>query len=430
MKSMKRMLCVLAAAALFVMAVGCGKTITTAHVENAIATAEIDSEGKPGAEVASFAPDAPVIYASAELRNAPDHTAIRVVWTYDTAGQSVGETTLDSGDIADRYIYSNLEPSEPLPEGDYRVDFYIEDRDEPDATVRFTVEEAAGAEKGVAAAVPDAGGVYVEDVHLTSGFDDAGQPLDTLTQVGPEGPWLVSAVLRNTQPDTKIRFVWFTPEEEKIAEYTLDPAGQADIYISGSLEPYEPMPDGTYYVALYAEGADDPLAVLDFTVSGAAAETSAAAELLSYTQESAGFTIGYPDGWEVLPLDEQNAVVFYPMEFVDEDHSELNAVFCYTVSDLEAMPTLQEYLDYTVSSTEEDPPENYKSIGSSIRSLDGLDMARYAYTYTEYGLNLTRVEFSTVDEDTIYIIELTATDEALDAMYDLFEAMALSFTIT
>ncbi len=430
MKSMKRMLCVLAAAALFVMAAGCGKTVTTAHVENAIATAEIDSEGKPGAAVASFAPDAPVIYASAELRNAPDHTAIRVVWTYDTAGQSIGETTLDSGDIADRYIYSNLDPTEALPEGDYRVDFYVEDRDEPDATVRFTVAAAVGAEKDVAAA-PDAGGVYVEDVHLTSGFDEAGQPLDTLTQVGPEGPWLVSAVLRNTQPDTLIRFVWFTPEEEKISEYTLDPGGQADVYISGSLEPYEPMPAGTYYVALYAEGADDPLAVLDFTVGGAAAETSAdIGELLSYTQESAGFTIGYPEGWEVLPLEDQNAVVFYPLEFVDEEHSELNAVFCYTVSDLGEAPTLQAYLDYTVSSTEEKPPENYKLIGSSIRSFDGLDMAQYAYSYTEYGMSLTRIEYTAVDEDTIYVIELTATDEALDAMLDQAEAMAQSLTIT
>ena len=430
MKSIKRTLCILVAAAFFVLTAGCEKTFTTAHIENAIATAEIDSEGKPGDAVTSFAPDAPVIYASAELRNAPDHTSVRIVWTYETTGESIGETTLDSGDLTDRYIYSDFEPAGLLPGGEYRVDFYVEDRDEPDATVRFSVEAAADAEKVVGAAAPDTDGVYVEDVHMTSGFDEAGQPLDTLTQVGPAGTWFVSAVLRNTQPDTKIRFVWFTPEEKKIDEYTLDPEGQKDIYISGTLELDSPAPDGTYYVALYSEGVDDPLAVLDFTVSGAAAATSPAVELLSYTPKSGGFTIGYPDGWEVLPLDEQNAVVFYPQEFVDEEHAEINTVICYTVSDFEAMPTLQEYLDYIVSSTEEEPPENYKSVGSSIRSVNGLDMARYVYTYSEYGLNLTRVEFSATDADTIYIIEFTATDEALDAMYDQVEAMALSFTIS
>ncbi len=413
----------------FITAVGCGKTITTAHVENAIATAEIDSEGKPGDAVTRFAPDVPIIYASAELRNAPDHTAVRIVWTYVTTGEGIGETTLDSGELTDRYIYSDFRPGGTLPEGEYRVDFYVEDRDEPDATARFHVEAAADAAKDAETAVQDTDGVYVEDVHLTSGFDEAGQPLDTIAQVGPDGPWIVSAALRNTQPDTKILFVWFTPEEEKIAEYTLDPEGQADIYISGSLEPNEPMPDGTYYVALYAEGADDPLAVLDFAVSGAAAETSSAAELLSYAPKDGGYTIGYPDGWEVLPLDEQNAVVFYPEEFIDEEHAEVNTVICYTVSDFETMPTLQEYLDYIVSSTEEEQPENYESIGSSIRSVNGLDMGRYVYTYSDYGLDLTRVEFSATDADTIYIIEFTATDEALDAMYDQVEAMALSFRL-
>ena len=265
------MFCILAAFALVFMTIGCEKSFTTANVKNAIITDTIDSEGKPGAAITSFASNAEVIYASAELHNAPDNTTVRIVWIYDPTSEVIYEAALDSGDLSDRYIYASISPTQPLPEGEYRVDFYVEDRSEPDATAHFRVEgTAAGGEAGTVMYAPPTGGAYLEDVHLTSGFNEAGEPLDKITRVGATGTWVVSAVLRNTQPNTMIHISWFTPEQEALDFASVDPQGMSDVYISGSLEPYEPMPEGTYYVVFFDDGGvdpDDPIAILEFTVS-------------------------------------------------------------------------------------------------------------------------------------------------------------------
>ena len=133
MKISKRAICVFIALMFAFLTFGCSFNFSTAKVEDAFMTDTIDSEGVPGAAVASFPADTEILYASAKLLNAPDNTQILVVWTYVTGGEQVAQVVIDSGDAANRYIYSSLEPTVLLPSGDYKVEFFVEDREEADA---------------------------------------------------------------------------------------------------------------------------------------------------------------------------------------------------------------------------------------------------------------------------------------------------------
>ena len=137
MKSNKRFMIIAFALALAVIATGCSFNFSTAKIDDAIMTNSVDADGKPGEEVVSFSADAAMLYTSAKLLSAPDNTQIRIVWTYVTGNQNMGEITVDSGTISDRYIYSNYEPTGLLPEGDYQVQYFVDTREEADATVKI-----------------------------------------------------------------------------------------------------------------------------------------------------------------------------------------------------------------------------------------------------------------------------------------------------
>jgi hypothetical protein len=111
MKISKRAICVLLAVLFALSAFGCSFNFSTATVEDAYMTDTVDS-GVPGAAVASFPADVEIVYAAATLRNAPDNTQVLVVWSYVTGGdQQIDQVLIDSGDIADRYIYSSYQPT-------------------------------------------------------------------------------------------------------------------------------------------------------------------------------------------------------------------------------------------------------------------------------------------------------------------------------
>lgn len=270
MRTTIKVFCLFAALALTVTATGCGKTITSAHIRNAITTDQVDSEGNFGTAITSFGPGTTVVYAVAELHNAPENTSIRVVWRYNTLNQVIYETRFDSGNLTNDYLYASLSAGEPFAAGEYQVLFYVEERSEPDVTAHFRIVETATDTINNTSVLPDTSGAYLENVQLTSGYSETGAPLDRLNRVGTTGTWMVSAMLRNTQPNTLLYIGWFTPEQEVLDAFTLDPEGATDVYIGSSLELFEPMPEGTYYVVFLDEGGsdpDEPIAVLEFTVS-------------------------------------------------------------------------------------------------------------------------------------------------------------------
>ncbi|MEN6417697.1 MAG: PsbP-related protein [Clostridiaceae bacterium] len=412
MKHTKKVLCLLAAMIFALSAASC--SFTTAKVVEPLMTESIDAEGKPGNVVTSYTADTDALYASAKLMSAPNNTKVRVVWTYVTGNQTIDEVMIDSGDIADRYIYSNLEPTATLPTGDYKVEFFVEDKKEPDATVTFTITPVLAS---------------IEDAHMTSFMDVGGEPADTITTVEPTGTWYVSAILRNTQPDTTIRFVWKDTTGAVIDEYTFDPEGKSDIYIGGTLQLSQVAPDGTYQVEIYLDDKTEPETTVSFDVKAIDAESSAAAnaDYSEYSQTEAGFSISYPTDWESISIPENLAAGFYPEEYVIDGEDEVNAVVVVKVLDVGY--STQEALDEWIAETEAENNENYASLDSTIEKVNGRDMAMYAYTWTRSGYNLVTFDFLVVNGVDLYVITFTSTQEALDTLYPYVEQMVLSFKI-
>lgn len=134
---MKKVFCVLAAAALLILA-ACSVSFSTANITNAtMTTAMVD--GKPSDSVTSYSLDAPEFVASAILNNAPDDTIVTFVWYYQ--GQEAYRVPFDANGKSEIYVYSTLTTQlDQWPAGDYKVEMYIDERDKPDAAVEFTVE--------------------------------------------------------------------------------------------------------------------------------------------------------------------------------------------------------------------------------------------------------------------------------------------------
>lgn len=413
MKHTKRVLCLLAAIIFALSAASC--SFTTAKVEEAMMTDSIDENGAPGNAVTSYEADAAVLYASAILKNAPDNTQVRIVWTYIDGNQTVAEVTIDSGDIANRYIYSNLEPTRELPEGEYKVEFFVEDKKDPDATANFSVIPAPSAS--------------IEDAHMTSYMEAGGEPTDTITIVEPTGTWYVSAILRHTKPDTAVRFVWLDTNGAVIDEYTFDPQGLSDIYIGGTLTLSQVAPDGTYQVELYLDDNAAPETVVSFDVKAINPESTAATsgDYSVYTQTEGGFSISYPTDWLDVGIPESLAAGFYPEEYVIDGEDEVNAVIVVKVPDIGY--TTQEALDEWIAETEAENNENYISLDSTIEQVNGRDMAMFAYSWSRSGYSLYTFDFLVVDGLDLYVISFTATKEALNALYPFVEQMVLSFQI-
>jgi len=129
-------------AALLVVALlltGCSFSFTTANIkEPGMTTAIVD--GTPVDTITVYQSDAPQFYAYGILDNAPDETMVRFVWKYLTEPQIIDEVEFESDGASGIYIYSTLTIDGLWPAGDYSVEMFIDDREEPDAVVEFSVE--------------------------------------------------------------------------------------------------------------------------------------------------------------------------------------------------------------------------------------------------------------------------------------------------
>ena len=425
MKTGKQVLRITIAAAMSIFLLGCSFNVTTAKVEDAIMTTSIDENGTPGEEVVSYPADATTLYASAKIRNAPDNTKIRIVWNYITGDQKMDEITLDSGDISDRYIYSSFEPTSLLPEGDYAVSFYIEDRTEPDATVKFVV--VAAEEKSTQTATD---GAYLEEVHMTSYIDDNGYPSDMITTVAPTGTWYVSAILRNTQPDTMIRFVWYDSTNTMIDSYTFDPKGATDIYISGSLEITSIAPEGNYAVEIYVDDATKPAATVEFTVSDMTQSSAAqSADYKLFSQPESGFSIQYPSDWLSVGVKESNAAVFYPADYAIDGQSEINALVVLSMAGSAKGYTLDTMLQSWKDEIEKSKLDKYQFVDQTTTTVNGNDVAVYAYSWARDGYDLNSMTFLFMAGNDLYVITFTGTTSDFSTLYPYVEQMVRSFKI-
>jgi hypothetical protein len=419
MKSNKRFAIIAVALALALFATACSFSVSTANIQDAIMTNSIDADGKPGEEVVSFPADASVLYVSAKLRNAPDNTQIKFVWTYVTDNQKLAEIVVDSGDISDRYIYSNIEPTVLLPEGDYMVQIFIDERKEPDATVKFVVVEAQTKEEVVSSA-------YLEDTHMTTAVDDNGYPVDSVTTLPTTGTWYVSSILQNTQPDTIITYTWLDTNGNIITSYDFDPQGDADIYIFGTLELNREAPEGQYRVEIYIDGASAPAAAVDFTVSKKPVVTPG---FTFYSQEAGGYSFEYPSDWMLQEFPDQFIAFVYPDEYSVPGEDDLNSVYVSANKGIGDGYTIDTLLQKWVDETNEEVIENYVYNAQSVDTINGKDFASFSYYWTRGDYQLFTVDVLLIDGVDFYLLELTVTEDNYDMIYPLFEHMAISFEI-
>ncbi len=424
MKTQKRFILLLVAAALVFVTVGCSFNFSTAKIEDAIMTTSIDADGMPGEEVVSFPSDASVIYTSAKVQNAPDHTQIRVVWTYVTGNQLIDEVSLDSGTISSRYIYSDLYPTSELPLGDYQVQYFIDDREDPDATVKFVV--VAGAAK-TTEVVSEA---YLEEAHMTSYMDENGYPVDSIDTVGSAGTWYVTAILRNAQPDTVIYYVWYDTNGNVIESYSFDPQGETDIYIFGTLQITTIAPEGQYRVELYLADATEPSAAVDFNVAVIGQDTVASnSEYTLYSQTEGGFSILYPTSWNLQEVKENELAFFYPPEYTIEEDNYFNTVIVYANKGVVTGYTLDTLTEAWIAETEEEGNENYVYVDQTNSVINGIEMSIFEYSWTSDGYDVYTMDFLAIKGSDLYVITFTATQDVLDEMFPYVEQMVLSFNI-
>jgi hypothetical protein len=113
---------------------GASCSVSSANVQNAVMTSAVDADGTPVDSVTTYPVGAPV-YAVAELHNAPDDTIITFKWFAE--GQQVDEISL-TNTLTDQYVMSNVDGITQA--GNYSVEIYINEREEPDAVLSFTVQ--------------------------------------------------------------------------------------------------------------------------------------------------------------------------------------------------------------------------------------------------------------------------------------------------
>lgn len=407
MKNTKRILC-LAAALLFALsAASCN--FSTAKLDSAVVT---DADGNV---VTSYTTADTIFYAQANLSNAPERTKVVIVWTYIDQNQVIDQTNVYSEEDSEA-VTSTLEAATSFPTGQYKVEFFVEDRKEADASVTFTVVDAPS--------------VSIEDAHMTSEIDSGGTPVDTITEVEPTGIWYVTGILRNTQPDTTVRFVWYDSEGTVIDEYTLDPEGQTDVYINGTMELSQVAPEGTYRVEMFIDDNTEPAASVPFEVKTIVSDDQTdLGEFATYSQTEGGFTIEYPVDWTVIDAPESLAAIFYPKEYEIVDQADLNDVYVIAFTDSVEGYTTSEKLDDWAEVTIDKGLTDYYEIERTVDTVNGMQMGIYAYSFTRDSYSLYNFDFLVLNGSDMYLISLTCTDEVVQTLFPYLEHMVLSFGI-
>ena len=431
MKTAKRFLLLTLAVVFAVSAFGCKFSFSTAKIEDAIMTETVDQDGVPGEEVVSFPADASILYTSAKLVNAPDHTQVRIVWSYVTEGEMIDEVELDSGTISSRYIYSFVEANDLIPAGDYKVEYFIGDREEPDATVKFVilpVESKQAEETPDAPAVVETQGAYLEEVSMTTDVSADGYPVDSVDTLAPTGTWYVSAVLRNATADTIIHYVWYDTQGNIIDEYDFDPQGGTDIYIFGNLVLNTVASAGQYLVEIYIDGAAEPAAAVSFTVTGVSSDAGMEG-YTPYLHPDGLYSIYYPSDWMKIDDPGGTYAVFYPEEYQITEIDDINVLYALALPGTVSGVSIDDLIDSWIEEKETDDLENYYFLDSGTETINGSEMAYCEYNYSLDGYDLYEIDFLFIKNNDLFVITFRGTQEDSDALFDYVRNMVLSFQI-
>jgi PBP1b-binding outer membrane lipoprotein LpoB len=117
----------------------CSVSASTANISDAKMTR--DEAGKNPTKV--FSPNDQTFYLIAELSNAPEDTAVKAVWTaVDVEGVKPNLKIDESRITADEsgQLTFDLTNDGPWPVGEYNVELFINDEEEPARTLEFKVQ--------------------------------------------------------------------------------------------------------------------------------------------------------------------------------------------------------------------------------------------------------------------------------------------------
>lgn len=121
---------------LIALQLACGVSASTANIKNA--WMDTTEEGNNPTTV--YSPEA-IFYAMVDLKNAPDDTKLKAVWTAVDAQDTEKNLALTETEITtgDGLVHFQLENKEYLwPAGKYKVDIYLNDT--LDKTLTFEVQ--------------------------------------------------------------------------------------------------------------------------------------------------------------------------------------------------------------------------------------------------------------------------------------------------
>ncbi len=117
----------------------CSVSASTANISAAKMT--LDEAGKNPTKV--FSPTDTTFYCIAELSNAPEDTAVKAVWTaVDVEGVKPNLKIDESRITADGsgQLTFDLTNDGPWPVGEYKVELFLNDDEEPARTLEFKVQ--------------------------------------------------------------------------------------------------------------------------------------------------------------------------------------------------------------------------------------------------------------------------------------------------
>ncbi|MDF1500970.1 MAG: hypothetical protein P1P76_10915 [Anaerolineales bacterium] len=120
---------------LLLAALACGGSISTANIGDAWMSFDLNGEQKTDV----FSQD-DIFYAQVDLRNAPDDTSLKAVWTAVNVADTepdflINETEFTTGSGP---IHFDLSNTSLWPTGSYKVDIFL--NDELSQTLEFAVQ--------------------------------------------------------------------------------------------------------------------------------------------------------------------------------------------------------------------------------------------------------------------------------------------------
>jgi hypothetical protein len=239
-----------------VLFVGASCSASTANISNAVMTSAVDENSEPLDEVTEFPLNVDV-YVAAELHNAPDDTTVTFVWYQ---GNTVFDTvSIGNEGYSDTPLVGYLPAGMITEPGDYSVEIYIDDRDEPDTVSYFTVVS------NNSAVSTNTSTAQITNAVTTTGIDENYLPVDHVTQFPVNTTVYVSAELHNAPEDTNITFVWYY--EDQIADsITINNQGYSDVPVYTYLPAEYVLVAGNYSVEIYIDDRTAPESVSTFTV--------------------------------------------------------------------------------------------------------------------------------------------------------------------